>query len=244
MFRLGKFHTFSTCCSRSSHGFWTLCRRAPCVRSQCPYALRQSTETSGRTSSVPREKWTPNSPRESSSQFSEPSIAKSSLPSMGSCTIYISMTCLVNPLQKQPTTNNQQPQPTSINNSTSRLPARVPILSCVTSGNSFTLLTMDVDSATGAARRRQRRLRQFLRRQRLSVAMALAEYSHHTAPRGLRMARAGGVERAPSQTGCSPCLDCRSGFCATPWSSSPSVCWSFRCWTLMCRRWLTSWLMS
>ena len=46
-----------------------------------------------------------------------------------------------------------------------------------------------------ARRRRERRLRQFLRHERLSVALALAEYSHHTAPRGLRMAIAGGVER-------------------------------------------------
>ena len=50
---------------------------------------------------------------------------------------------------------------------------------------------MDVDSAPGAAmRRRQRRLRQFLRHERLSVAMALAEKLHHTS-RGLRFARAG-----------------------------------------------------
>ena len=44
---------------------------------------------------------------------------------------------------------------------------------------------------TAAARRRQRRLRQFLRDQRLSVAMALAEVQHHTAPRGQSMTRAG-----------------------------------------------------
>ena len=50
---------------------------------------------------------------------------------------------------------------------------------------------MDVDSAPGAAmRRRQRRLRQFLRHERLSVAMALAEKLHHTS-RGQRFARAG-----------------------------------------------------
>ena len=45
-----------------------------------------------------------------------------------------------------------------------------------------------VDSA--AARRRQRRLRQFLRHERLSVAIALAESQHHTS-RGQKMARAG-----------------------------------------------------
>ena len=50
---------------------------------------------------------------------------------------------------------------------------------------------MDVDSAPSAAmRRRQRRLRQFLRHERLSVAMALAEKLHHTS-RGQRFARAG-----------------------------------------------------
>ena len=40
-------------------------------------------------------------------------------------------------------------------------------------------------------RRRQRRLRQWLRHERLSVAMALAETSHHSAPRGQTKARAG-----------------------------------------------------
>ena len=34
--------------------------------------------------------------------------------------------------------------------------------------------------ASGAARRRQRRLRQWLRHKRLSVAMALAENNHHS----------------------------------------------------------------
>ena len=50
---------------------------------------------------------------------------------------------------------------------------------------------MDVDSALSAAmKRRQRRFRQFLRHERLSVAMALAEKLHHTS-RGQRFARAG-----------------------------------------------------
>ena len=49
-----------------------------------------------------------------------------------------------------------------------------------------------VEHAAGAARRRrERRLGQFLRHERMSVAMALAESTHHTAPRGQRMARAG-----------------------------------------------------
>ena len=52
--------------------------------------------------------------------------------------------------------------------------------------------------AVGAAmRRRQRRLRSWLRHERMTVAMTLAELTHHTAPRGLKMARVGeGVENA------------------------------------------------
>ena len=54
-----------------------------------------------------------------------------------------------------------------------------------------------VDHArTGAARRRrERRLRAYLRYARMSVQMALAEASHHTAPRGQRIARAREEER-------------------------------------------------
>ena len=52
--------------------------------------------------------------------------------------------------------------------------------------------TARVDIAAGAAmRRRQRRLRSWLKHERMTVAMALAEASHHTAPRGQRTARAG-----------------------------------------------------
>ena len=50
---------------------------------------------------------------------------------------------------------------------------------------------MDVEHATGSAlRRRQRRLRQWLRHERMTVAVALAECQHHAAPRGQSMARA------------------------------------------------------
>ena len=52
---------------------------------------------------------------------------------------------------------------------------------------------MDVDRVSGAARRRQQRLRQFVRHERLSFATALAEFSHHTS-RGQRMARAKDVK--------------------------------------------------
>ena len=45
------------------------------------------------------------------------------------------------------------------------------------------------------ARRRHRRLRSWLRHERMTVAMTLAEMTHHTAPRGPKMARVGeGVE--------------------------------------------------
>ena len=49
---------------------------------------------------------------------------------------------------------------------------------------------MDVDSVSAGRRRRERRLRQFLRHERLSVAMALSEKKHHTS-RDQRMERAG-----------------------------------------------------
>ena len=53
-----------------------------------------------------------------------------------------------------------------------------------------------VGIATGAAkRRRERRLRSWLRHERMTVAMALAEVTHHTAPRGQKTARARGEER-------------------------------------------------
>ena len=49
-----------------------------------------------------------------------------------------------------------------------------------------------VAHAAGAAkRRRERRLRQFLRHERLTVAMLLAESQHHAAPRGQNKARSG-----------------------------------------------------
>ena len=49
---------------------------------------------------------------------------------------------------------------------------------------------MNVERVSAAQRRRGRRLRAALRHERQSIAMALAEMSHHTAPRGPRMARA------------------------------------------------------
>ena len=51
------------------------------------------------------------------------------------------------------------------------------------------------EHVSAARRRRERRLRQFLPHERVSVAMAKAESNHHAAPRGQGVARAGGVER-------------------------------------------------
>ena len=57
--------------------------------------------------------------------------------------------------------------------------------------------TAGVDIAAGAARRRrERRLRSWLKHERMTVAMALAEASHNTAPRGQRTARTGRWGRA------------------------------------------------
>ena len=51
------------------------------------------------------------------------------------------------------------------------------------------------DAGTSAARRRrERRLRSMLRHERMTVAMALAEMAHHSAPRRPTMARARGEE--------------------------------------------------
>ena len=51
----------------------------------------------------------------------------------------------------------------------------------------------DAGGGTGSARhRRERRLRQWHRHERMTVAMALAEFTHHSVPRGQKTARAGG----------------------------------------------------
>ena len=58
------------------------------------------------------------------------------------------------------------------------------------------------EHAAGAAmRRRQRRLRSWLRHERMTVAMTLAEMTHHAAPRGPKMARVGDVEEQVSHAG-------------------------------------------
>ena len=59
LWRLVKeFHIFSTCCSRSSPGIWTLFLEPLVLAATCPCALRQSTAALGRISSFLREKWT------------------------------------------------------------------------------------------------------------------------------------------------------------------------------------------
>ena len=58
------------------------------------------------------------------------------------------------------------------------------------------------EHAAGAAmRRRQRRLRSWLRHERMTVAMTLAELTHHIAPRGPKMAMVGEVEEQVSHAG-------------------------------------------
>ena len=81
-------------------------------------------------------------------------------------------------------------------------------------------MASSVDSA--ADRRRQRRLRQFLRHERLSVAMALAETLHHSS-RGQRFARAGGggARGARRVTTTEPLLPRRSSGCIAEWGARP-----------------------
>ena len=110
---------------------------------------------------------------------------------------------------------------------------------------------------SAAQRRRQRRLRSWWRHEGQSIAAALATLQHHSAPRGtedgqgeedhelhghvpgasssqggrcaaLLLRRRRATCLAPGQTGCLPCLDRRSGFCGTPWSSLPTACGSCR----------------
>ena len=132
----------------------------------------------------------------------------------------------------------------------------------VTSANSFMLA-----AASAAARRRQRRVKQDLRHERLTVAMALAEYNHHSAPRRPTISRARGEEsemnnatgqktslpRAANTqstlrwttTGmCLPpgrhlSLSCghSRGFCDTPWRTSWISRPSCRPSMILCRRW-------
>ena len=115
-------------------------------------------------------------------------------------------------------------------------------------------------------RRRQRRLRQWLRHERMTVAMALAEAQHHTVPRGQRTARAGvwgrelnytatirdpphpsrsssALKESPAergQTGCLPCLDRTSGHSGAPCSRSSILSLCFRLSMILRLRWWNS----
>ena len=118
-------------------------------------------------------------------------------------------------------------------------------------------------NASGASRRRQRRLRQWLRHERLSVAMALAESQHHTAPRGPKMAMARGERYELDHNGEVPeallpqpelfslfeaepggsrpprqgePLGPQVGFCGAPWSRSPTSAPSCRCSMILRRK--------
>ena len=96
--------------------------------------------------------------------------------------------------------------------------------------------------ATGAARRRrERRLHAHLRYARMSVAMALAEARHHTAPQGQKTARAEAKYDAFQSQRTSVVGDTESfsltaslasgrrcGFCGAPWSRSSTQCRLFR----------------
>ena len=138
---------------------------------------------------------------------------------------------------------------------------------CVTSANSFMLAAAPAANATGSGRRRQRRLRQFLRHERLTVARLLANRDHHTGPDRQTQARSGGEVRVarhghdPEQPlsqrrNSSSCLwkspavhghpvwvsrgSHRNVSSATPWSSSPTSCSWCRFWTFLCCRWWTN----
>ena len=143
------------------------------------------------------------------------------------------------------------------NNNTSRLPARVPFV-FFSSHLSEQLDAVDngCRQRHGAARRRQRRPRQFLRHERLSVAMALAESQHHTS-RGQKMARAGeeGHEEHDALTEVLQPLRrrawreaarvghglCAAGLCGTLASTSVGSVPTFRLSTCLCRRWGIRW---
>ena len=117
----------------------------------------------------------------------------------------------------------------------------------------------NAEDAGTAKRRRERRLRQFLRHERLTVAMLLAETQHHAAPRGQNTARsrveeseselnnATGQKTPPPKAASFSLVDDgdvlappgRQGS-ATPWNrtSTPS---RFRLSMCLSRRWGTSW---
>ena len=157
-------------------------------------------------------------------------------------------------------TNNNQRQPTTTNNQQQASIPSVPSF-CVTCCE----MNTSWQPVTGAAqRRKQCRLRSRWRHEQQSIAAALATLQHHSAPwetedgqgeedhelhghvpgasssqggrcAALLLRRRRATGPAPGQTGCLPCLDGRSGFCGTPWSSLPTACGSCRGSMLLCR---------
>ena len=82
-----------------------------------------------------------------------------------------------------------------------------------------------VARASGAAQRRKlRRLRAALRHEQQSIAMALASALHHSAD---KTGHPVWVSRGSHRTRCS----------SAPWSKLPCS----RFWTVLCRKWWTSW---
>ena len=111
----------------------------------------------------------------------------------------------------------------------------------------FMLAAARAANETGAARRLQRRLGQWLRHERLSVAMALAENNHHTAPRRKMTARAGGEARvAPHGQAPEAPLSPKDGFCGTLWDICPCLLLMSLCrrWWISCRMSCSSWQRS
>ena len=78
---------------------------------------------------------------------------------------------------QQPATSNQQPATTSLHSSVS-------LSRCDLCRVNFMWAAEGAAHAGAARRWRERRLRAYLRYARMSVVMALAEATHHTAPRG------------------------------------------------------------
>ena len=116
------------------------------------------------------------------------------------------------------------------------------------------------DAGTSAARRRrERRLRSMLRHERMTVAMALAEMTHHSAPRRPTMARARGKESEANNTtgqmtpppssastvffnlfddgGVLAARPTPRGFCGTPRRTLRTSCPSCRSSLCLCRSW-------
>ena len=142
--------------------------------------------------------------------------------------------------------HNALTETTATTTHTKPSPARVPTFSCVAWWKQVQLLIMEVDSVSAARRRRERRLRQFLRHERPSVAMALSEKKHHQVsgrpapqPELFHLFEEEPSGSRPVSRGGQRIL---SGY--APRSSSPTSCPWYRFSTILCHRWWTSWLRS